>query len=689
MKKKLRLLCLLMALLFFGTSLAPFGVYAEELSVAAKDAKGNLLLTGVEIGGLDEPKAGVKFDDVAMVSSAQGISWSIPVVWVSENGTQVSLAAPNQKCLPVFVFYLPKGYAVATNESGKAQIKVPAFVNALYGKDAATTVVYDPAIGVAFITGGATSFNPSSYWSSNGGSSSSSSGSSSGGSFPGGGSSDAKTDGKKSSDQAVDTVSLYCDKTALKEFDHEFLEYLVNLIRNEVEPKAVSLLLKRFPAFQTAASKGELSSEIGLYIYHGTGYCDGEKAMEGALAYVSGQYNKNKEYTLLVGVNTKQFEMKKNTSTGKLELTEKGRNDLDNTLVHEMLHAFMDDYLRYGMMQEAYDVVGEEASYGFPYWFIEGSATTVDNVYQFRNYALVKMADQTKLTWNAKDDDYTGPVEYTKASVLARYTDGTLTGDNRYDLSFSKEEKKTNSAYVAGYLACVYLGAMAANHLYYADTEENADFRVFGADGRSINLTAITDGLNYLMEEMHKGASLSEMVKSISNVGFNGSEGPEYKDLADFQASFIKGENTTGGEADVEKTDGYSLGFVVDYLNYLENSVEGEKIANGSILFENQDFKSPLAAEELSTDTSVYRINKPGRQVSDVDNDAAYNKTGGGTTVPGERNDEGVKEDSSVDDGDWEEYDEGQYDEEFDDGQYDDGEHRYIVDDDGDDTGDG
>lgn len=69
----------------------------------------------------------------------------------------------------------------------------------------------------------------------------------------------------------------------------------------------------------------------------------------------------------------------------------------ENTMIHELFHAFMDDYNRTGMLgvtkidDFVFDSNGELTSDAqryyklhLPTWFVEGTASAVENVFQLR-----------------------------------------------------------------------------------------------------------------------------------------------------------------------------------------------------------------------------------------------------------------------------------------------------------------
>ena len=143
-KIKRKILTFLLSFTVIATSLAPTTVYAGQNN---QDA----IISELEIVGLDEPVAGKEFDTTATVTTAEGVTWEIPVIWVDEQGRQVVRPVAGKKYFPTFVFYVPEGYKVAgVGSDGKYSIKYPDFVVDIYGTDHVIFVA-DPGLGVTYM----------------------------------------------------------------------------------------------------------------------------------------------------------------------------------------------------------------------------------------------------------------------------------------------------------------------------------------------------------------------------------------------------------------------------------------------------------------------------------------------------------------------------------------------------------
>ncbi|MCR4849886.1 MAG: hypothetical protein K5870_01375, partial [Lachnospiraceae bacterium] len=149
----------------------------------------------------------------------------------------------------------------------------------------------------------------------------------------------------------------------------------------------------------------------------------------------------------------------------------------------------------------------------------------------------------------------------------------------------------------------------------------------------NINVDVIRGGVDDVLKRLHGtdsvGAqSLDAIIQEIS--------GERYQDTDDFTAKFIKGTVTAQDEyaGDTNDSGTGSLTFVSTYLTWLNsqsNMLEWE-FANGSLLFQRQDYNTPLDWDQSET-SDVYQIpEQAGMIVSSVDL-ARANLTGGKGSV--------------------------------------------------------
>ncbi len=606
-------------------------------SVASTDTAtttaGKKSVSGLRIVNLEQPRYGDVLDRVATVMTNEGYFWEIPVIWVDENGQIALVFMPGKKYTPVFTFFIPSGVSVANDEGLDGyQIKLPEFLDGVLSSEE-LVMVADPSRNITFITstqlvdtlddngqtastysvlanaGTVTQFlsdvrNTQSYdlasfeekeqaqgqaWTAqettqsseyvpSSSQESSDSGESQGGEIPGGGT-------------VIDElVKIHCSEKVIEKLGNDNLKYLLDLIINVIEPQAVFSLVSAFPSYSAAAadtadeSKADpIGKNIGLYVYSHTS-TDNPKEDIDALAFVDGKYESNTSdvYKYYIGVDTDKV-FSYNTETNAYEIKEKDMITLNNTVVHEMMHAFMDDYNRTGM---AGDVpAGSTITYEqnkFPNWFVEGSATCVDDVYEYRSDRFDEMR------YGNTEEEYTveGVIEYYRSKHSDEY------GEESPWLDFvpvSDDDWNNNERrdYVNGYLACVYLSSLALQYLTQRDElGEHESLIVFDeATNKDIyNNKGLLEGFDYILNSLHSGTPMDEVVSNISS--------GRYTDVSDFEKKFIQSEDGT--------RDDSSLDFVVSYLNCLDG-ISKELADAGSSRRANGNILLPLNSSDSST----------------------------------------------------------------------------------------
>ena len=618
--KSARKLGLLLAFLLTFASIGNTAYAAPDTGGSDKAGK---VLTGLRITDLEVPAPGKALDGTARVISAEGVNWQIPVAWVDENGTPAVVAKTGKKYYPTFTFFFPPGYKAAeADSSGKVSIKLPGFLTEMYGTDDLLYVA-DTSTGLTYISyagkiAGNQAGEAFSKWIAS--------------------IADeldklsdeqwqqfakelelavqreaeeaaAKAQGSHESREeapAPDLVAMYCAQSAIEKYDRSFLEWFAGYIKDTVQPKAVNYIVEKFPlSFGSAVEDEELSNYIGLYIYDVTGNIDGYPAVPDALAYVQGDYTSDdrEDFAQIVAINTKT--LTEQDEEGNWRIKESEEDNFINTVVHEMFHAFMNDYTRFGM----YRTIGEggtiESGQGFPNWFVEGSASAVENVYQYRINMFSLMANNSD-----------GNLEYTLESVRNGYTDETLSGDERLNLRWCDDRENTGSAYVAGYLATLYMANLQAvvdGNSVIIDKGETYD----------INIDNLRSGLDHILKRLHGDdenscESMDTIIRDISG----------YQSTADFAESFISGEN--------EGEEGSSLYFTTCYLAWLNSKtyIDGGNYvpANGSIMNQAQDYKSQLT-DDISADNDIYMIPLLDGMILSTVEDSRASATGGTTMV--------------------------------------------------------
>ena len=600
-------------------------------------------VSGLVIDDVAAPNPGDTLDNTAKVTSAEGVEWEITVLWVADNLELATDAQEGRSYLPALVFYLPQGFAI---DGSEFKVTLSDSLTELFGGSEVVSV-YDAQTGITYILPASlrnffvsaqqnTSENQS------------------------GNQSSSEASEAPSGSYVRSLVDIYCSQTARDAFSDEDLEFILDLILNKLEPQAVELLLDSFPAFRAAADQGQIGREIGLYVYYKAGDKDGiaehEAAPPDALAYVG--YNTvidgdNIKYCYMMAVDLSSLAQLDdddnpvmNPATGKFVLVREGEamTTLENTIVHELLHAIMDDYNRTGMLG-ATDirnaVTDEEGDFPtkeledlyntihYPRWFIEGTASSVENVYAFRYnmFKMLRAKEGSETTFNDV---------YDVDSLLYNYLNATSDKKDLYfDLEFSggydengNEVDSDQSRYVSGYLATLYLSELAAKKGGESAIKEDETTVAISSE-------RLRAGLNSILERMHNGETLDQVVNDLSPVDANGKK--LYSDTNDFEAKFIKGVCSETATGTNYSGDEASLQFTTTFLNYLvalEKTMGQDEKPNGSILMDfATDLASPLDGTKDSYSDFLQIVESNEMVESTVPNEVAL--AGGGKSESG------------------------------------------------------
>ncbi len=657
-------------------------VLVENHTSASPDS----ILFDITVDQVDAPNPGMQLDDTATVQAAGDVQWDIPVLWVSDSLQLCTVAREDESYLPVLAFFVPQEYSL---EGGEYTVTLSPSLTKLFGGREIISV-YDASTGITYILPAslrnlfashetskpiaietevvhnaevaAAEASADDRWQTR----------------------PQPVEPEENRSQPVEPeenrpqpvepeeppaehpmslIDVHCSQTARDEFTDEDLEYLLDVIISKLQPQAVELLLEKFPAFRTAAEEGQIGREIGMYAYSGKGDRDGlaehVNAPSDALVFVSKdavEIGGQLKFCYLLDINLSSLMKRdergiplRNPNTGKLILLRDGANmtAYENALVHELFHAFMDDYNRTGMIgaTDLHDIVTDENGNWpsgelaeryrqtvFPQWFIEGTGSAVENVYQYRHSYF------DALRTGSMDSDSTEI--YSTERILESYLNATdkdgkdlafaLTNASGYDAA-GNEIDVTSSRYVSGYLATVYLGELAARHISGSSITQ-------GDDGVTISAEQIRLGLNSILERMHNGETLDHVINDISPVDANGVKC--YANTAEFESKFIRGaarQENDGQHWDGDTGSEASLEFVTTYLNYL-NTLDAHMTnghgVNGSILFDfSTDYQSPLDSNKEQT-SDYYRIVGSNSYVpSTVGDSEPYQ--GGGTSRSG------------------------------------------------------
>lgn len=588
------------------TSFVPTLALAAEDSVWVQQGEGaseqSVEVSGLTIGGVDAPATGVELDSSATVKTAEGETWDVGVLWVNSNLDVATVANEGDECLPIIAFYTPETYKVKADDKGGYTVYIAPDLQKLFGSEDVITV-YDAATGITYIlpsslrgffnrgeaTGNATDeAAPASDAQS----------------------ADASEATPKPGEGAyagsnASMVEIFCSRTARDALGESDLQWLVELIVNKLQPQAVNLLLEKFPAFSAAAQNNELGSSLGLYVYYKQGDKDGDEAHEtvspGSLASVSWNYSKDKDGTLKYGyvLSVDSSSLTKKDSEGKLVLIREGYDFeiFQNTLVHELFHALMDDYNRPGMAGTTKPELAildtnkvtpaqsaEWKATRYPTWFMEGTASAVENNLQYRASVFNALTAAVKV----------GKTNYAAGSpqaILYNY----INSKNNYNLGYSyKTDSAQNSTarYVTGYLAVLYLGELAAQKDASIGTSVTRDKN---GNVTNINSQNIRLGLNSILERMHKGETLDQVINDLSPI--DPSDGQKYYTNADtFEDRFVLGFQYKRKDGSKYYNVNPSTEFVASFMAEMAKVTASTQYgANGSILDDfYRDYRTPL-----------------------------------------------------------------------------------------------
>ena len=616
---KKSLICFV-ALATSASMLAPVSALATETTSEVgvdnhtqgrEDAK---IVSGITIGDVKAPKEGERLDDKAVVTTAEKETWEIPVIWIGEDLKPDTGLAGKGSYLPVLAYIVPEQYTVRNNdETGRGyKITLSEDLLKLFGENKIISI-YESKTGITYILPAklkdlyaqkGTVKNPTDA----------------------GGNEIVPADQvapyeEEAEDEPAQEeteeptpeqeekpaqeeetpqeeeqtgyshiVNVHCDQNAKDALTESDLDFLAELVVNTLQPQAVNLLIKKFPAFQEAVE----NNEIGRYITVIISYDEGSNSV----GYASrGRTNDtdtaDPDYKFVYSLTVNASSLTDHKEGGKAILTRDFTSDaitnLANTVVHELFHCFSYDYNRPGLTgylrvgDEVVDLT-ESGKVQFPAWFVEGTASTVENNWQFRQEALRLL--RTPINGEPKEEFYKDLL--VERYVYGRYIqkeDGSLECDYNFDIQYCNGFDRDNrpcsnvpSCYVSGYLACMYLYELAAQKGGFGSSRSTSGDQVV------INSENLRKGMNSIIKRMHNGETLDDVINDISD-GY-------YTDTANFEARFIKGTDDSGDSA--------SLNYVCDFMNYMNeiDKREGKDRtfgANGSVLFDFEtDFGSPL-----------------------------------------------------------------------------------------------
>ena len=296
---------------------------------------------------------------------------------------------------------------------------------------------------------------------------------------------------------------------------------LKDALRDVIVPNAVQSIIDAYsPAYDFL--KG---STIGMGLKLG----GNNEIGAGVLAYVQlGHYGMGvQELDYQLGVNLQSLTI---DNAGNLDNA--SRNELEVTIVHEMMHAFMDEALTNGMTGNA------TQTDRFPKWFIEGMAQTAAGGYYDENDWV---NGGLGINVNSTDADISSALN--KASL-------------------TKSEDKTDDGFTAsygtGYLASMYLGHLAGG-------------------GGNIDASRIKAGLGKILGDIRGGKNLEDVIKNLTGKAYT----------VDFETGFATDSKVLQFVKDLTAYVGAGTGGVVGNLQTADDILQDANINKDAMnLFE-------------------------------------------------------------------------------------------------------
>ena len=577
------------------------------------------VVSGITIGDVTAPKEGTRLDDKAVVTTTEGDTWEIPVIWIGENLKPDTGLAGKGSYLPVLAYVVPEQYTIRSNDATGRGYKITLSEDLLklFGEEKIISI-YENKTGITFILPAklkdlyaqkGTVKNPTDA---------------AGGEIvpddqiapfeddeP-----EEETEEEVEEEEEEEPeeeeeeqeesyshlVNVHCDSNAKKALTESDLEFLADLVVNILHPQAVNLLIEKFPAFRDAAD----NNKLGEYLTVIVGYEEGNDAV-GYARHGRLTEEKYGDYKFVYSFTVNASELTDHKEDDKTIITRdfnsKAMRDLSNTIVHELFHCVSYDYNRPGLTGYLYTDEGlkdytETQMVRLPDWFIEGTASSVENNWQYRHdvFNILCAPSESSNDSNLKKQLVKKYVD----GVYHKNDEGQWVCDQNFDIEFcngkDREGRACNSGtsrYVSGYLACMYLYELAAakDPSIGSSRSEVGENVVFSSEKLRL-------GMNSIMERMHNGETMDQVINSIS--------GGAYKDTAAFEALFIKGAPDPEDGKYFLTGDEDSVDFVYNFMNYMyrvdETISELNKHANGSVLFDfTEDFGSPLSYEGTYT----------------------------------------------------------------------------------------
>lgn len=294
---------------------------------------------------------------------------------------------------------------------------------------------------------------------------------------------------------------------------------LKNALKMEIVPNAVQEIIAAFsPAYDFLNN-----SSIGIGLALGGNNYPGLSSS--TLAYVRFGHYSYSDGT--VDPNTLEYQLAVNVDALKIDnngnLDADSRKKLEVTIVHEMMHAFMDEALTNGMTGT---VDGKHADDRFPKWFIEGMAQAAAGGYYDGNDWV-----NGGLGINTTSGD-----SFISSQLQANKLGGSSNTSN----------------YGTGYLASMYLGYLAG--------------------GKTVNAASMKNGLATVLKNIRDGESLQDVIVRLTGK----------TSITDFENSFSKDANVIQFVKDLTAFVGGGTGGAVGNFTTANDILADNAITSGT-----------------------------------------------------------------------------------------------------------
>ncbi len=351
-------------------------------------------------------------------------------------------------------------------------------------------------------------------------------------------------EGQPSKLKAADAehAAVYADSDAIRYVTEnhceDYLPWITDYIINVAEPQAVNMLL-RIPYFREAADQGLIIKYIGLNLTYNDQNQFGAMTLACYLGKKGNMIALGTEPVCNIAHQLKVNLMIYDQSTRNDVMK---RRELQDTLVHEMLHAFMSDYTRNAMIGLHKDGGWSEAEDNkLPDWIAEGIALSLQATYSERRDELLHLLlldasagrEQIVAALENPEEIYEG-LAYMRDQFLAEGA-----ADEYAEEYGSKDALLTSLTAEGNTYNLSYLGVMAL----YCMAAENMDLEPFDDNG-TVQMDALLEGLNMILWLLHNGYSMDEVIAIITRDPVTGQ--PLYTDTADYERKFMQSANDPG-----------------------------------------------------------------------------------------------------------------------------------------------